>query len=114
VSYDIDIGGTWFNYTFNVSALFYDHIPDSGRGGGLKELDGLTGKRAAEVLAEAFSRIHESIGRDWSHSDVGEPRFCARYDAKNGWGSTVGAIVFLANLMAACQRFPRHKVRVGV
>jgi hypothetical protein len=114
VSYDITIGSEDFNYTFNVSKLFYDHIPAERNRGGLCELDGLTGRQASEVLAAAFGRIGESISRDWIHADIGEPKFCARYDADNGWGSAVGALVFLACLMAACNRNPRKKVWVGV
>ena len=45
--------------------------------------------------------------------DVGEPNFCAAYDASNGWGSAVGGLIFLAEILAACAEFQRKKVRVS-
>lgn len=113
MSYDIYIAGEDFNVTFNISRLFYDHIPDAGKRGGLHELNGLTGKQAVEVLSDAFDRIDRTRCNLWSHSEVGDRRFCAQYDAPNGWGSTVGGLVFLARLMGACARNPRSRVRVS-
>ena len=113
MSYDVSIGKDSFNYTYNVSQLFYDHIPEiEGDRGGLGRLDGKTGKQAFEILADAFERIHTTKLDLWERDAVGEPRFCARYDAPNGWGSAVGALIFLAQIMAACARNPRGKVRV--
>lgn len=113
MSYDVSIGDQSFNYTYNVSRLFYDHIPAERERGGLSEIDGLNGKQAALVLADAFERINRTRRELWSEAEVGEPKFCARYDAPNGWGSTVGGIVFLANIMAACHANPRKKVRIS-
>ncbi len=107
MSYDVSIGSFDGNYTWNVSALFYDHIPD-----GLNALDGLTGKQAVELLTVAFSRIHATKMAMWKTQSVGEPEFCAKYDAPNGWGSTVGALIFLAQILSACAANPRKKVRV--
>jgi hypothetical protein len=104
VSYDVSIGAESFNYTSNVSGLWYDHIPDSGKGGGLRELDGLTGRQAALVLSEAFDAIH--------NSHIHSPNLADRYNATNGWGSTVGALIFTAQIMAACHANPRKKVGV--
>lgn len=108
MSYDVVIGGEWFNYTYNVGRLFGDHIE-----GGLQALDGLTGKQAVRVLSDAFDAIDLSVLSHWSHGDVGEPKFCKIYDAPNGWGSAVGGLVFLSRIMAACAKHPRHKVRVA-
>lgn len=113
MSYDVYVGGEDFNYTFNVSKLFYDHIPENRSRGGLDELHGLTGKQAVDVLADAFDAIHRTVLGTWKVDTVGEPEFCARYDAPNGWGSTVGAMLFLARIMAACAQNPRCKVRVS-
>lgn len=113
MSYDVYIGDQSFNYTYNVASLFYDHIPTERTRGGLYELEGLTGKQAVEVLAGAFDRISRTLHHHWQEHQIGEPRFCAKYDAKNGWGSAVGALVFLANVMAACALNPRKKVRVS-
>ena len=108
MSYDVSIGDDWFNYTYNVSKLFYDHMD-----GGLKSLDGMTGKEAAIAIDNAFSGIADTKNKLWVREIVGEPKFCAQYDSPNGWGSTVGALIFLANIMGACARNPRKKVRVS-
>lgn len=106
MSYDVDIGGEWFNYTYNLGPMFRDYIPAChSERGGLHELDGLTGKQAVEVLRQAFENIDSAYIRD--------PGFQKRYDAENGWGSTYGATVFLARIMAACAQRPRHKVRLS-
>ena len=62
MSYDVSIGDAWFNYTSNVSGLFYDHIPpcEEGCRGGLHALNGLTGYQAIPVLQGAFARISDS------------------------------------------------------
>jgi hypothetical protein len=108
VSYDIYIGGEGFNYTSNLAPLFYDHIPAANSRGGLHELHGLTGKQAASILADALDRIHSTYLRSGSTR-----AFRAKYDASNGWGSTDGALLFIARIMAACQSYPRRKVSVS-
>ena len=112
MSYDVNIGDAEFNITSNISRLFYDHIFGHENGGGLRELNGLTGKEAVEVLSNAFHRIHRTQIECWRENDVGDPAFCAKYDADNGWGSTVGGLIFLAQLLGACAQNPRKKVRV--
>lgn len=108
MSYDVCIGGEDFNYTSNVAQLFYDHMPD-----GIKSLDGMTGREASLRIASAFDRMDRTRHDLWENDAVGEPQFCARYDAKNGWGSTVGGMIFLAKIQGACIRHPRSKVRVS-
>lgn len=78
MSYDISVGDWSGNYTYNVSALFYDHMPgeDDTERGGLNTIHGMKGKKA-------------------------------------GWGSTVGALIFLAEIMAACYRNPKSRVVVS-
>ena len=115
MSYDISVGGEDFNYTYNVFALFYDHFPrvDEIKRGGLNMLHGMTGKRAAEAISDAFNAINRTRHLLWESGAIGEPYFCAKYDAKNSWGSAVGALIFLAMIMAACHRHPRAIVRVS-
>lgn len=113
MSYDVSIGSESFNYTYNVSRLFYDHIPAERGDGGLRELDGLTGRRAAEVLASAFDRMQSTRHKLYVDGVPGEPQFSAKYDAPNGWGSALGAILFLAQIMAACHANGRKKVSVS-
>jgi hypothetical protein len=81
--------------------------------GGLHELDGKTGKEAVVILRDAFARIHRTKMDLWKQDDVGEPAFCAKYDPPNGWGSTVGALIFLAQIMAACADNPRKRIRIS-
>lgn len=113
MSYDVSIGHDSFNMTYNVSRLFYDHIAGNENGGGLRELHGVTGKQALSMLRQAFDRINRTRHELWKNNIVGEPEFCAKYDAPNGWGSTVGALIFLAQIMAACAENPRKKVRIS-
>lgn len=112
MSYDVSIGDESFNYTSNVAALFYDHIPAETSFGGLHELHGKTGKEAVEILGQAWNQISKTKMKLWRERSVGEPEFCAKYDAPNGWGSTVGAMIFLGQIMTACARNPRKKVSV--
>ncbi len=105
MSYDVSIGDFSQNYTSNVARLFYDHIPQQRSRGGLHELHGLTGSQAARVIVQAFERIHSTHLRDYRD-------FCSNYDPENGWGCTVGALIFLANIMGACVENPRKKVSV--
>jgi hypothetical protein len=108
MSYDVSIGRESFNYTYNVHKLFHDHMD-----GGIQSLDGLTGKQAFLQLAECIDGIDRTRHNLWENVVVGEPVFCHRYDAPNGWGSAIGGILFLSLIMAACARNPRSKVRVS-
>ena len=108
MSYDIHIGDFCGNYTSNCSALWYDHMPD-----GLRGIDGMTGKQAGDHIANGLNSIHRSVLDVWKNGTVGEPLLCAKYDAPNGWGSTVGALIFMCQVMAACYQNPRKRVRVS-
>lgn len=102
MSYDVSVADEWHNYTYNLSALFHDCID-----GGLHSLHGLTGAKAAAVLGLALDRLATARLRAPS-----EQAFREQYDAPNGWGSTLGAVLFLGCVMASCQRHPRSRVRV--
>ncbi len=108
MSYDVSIGEDYFNYTSNLGRFFYDHIADEGKGGGLRELHGVTGKQGAEILSRAFQQI--SAGRN----RIDEASYKAEYDAKNGWGTTFGALVFLADIMASCVQNPRKRITLSM
>lgn len=112
MSYDVSIGSWSGNCTYNVSALFYDHISAEGEKGGINALAGLTGKAAGDKIAAAFERINLTRHRLYVEGAIGEPSFCAKYDPKNGWGSAVGGLIFLAEIMAACYQNPRKRVKV--
>lgn len=114
MSYDVYVGkGESHNYTYNVSKLFYDHIPMVDARGGLSEIDGKTGKQAAVILSDAIERIDRTRHRVWNNGSVGDQEFRAMYDAPNGWGSTIGAIMFLTKIMIDCYQNPRAKVVVS-
>ena len=113
MSYDVSIGNESFNYTSNVGPLFYDHIPAMDSRGGLHELDGKTGKQALDIIRSAFDRIQNTRHQLWRGDATGDPELCAKYDAPNGWGSTVGALIFLAQIMSACAANPRKRVRLS-
>jgi hypothetical protein len=106
MSYDLTIGDFCGNYTYNLAPLFFEIIP--GEVGGLRELHGMTGKQAGAVLSLAFERLDRMRFRNGST----EADLIARFDAPNGWGTTFGATIFLAQVMAACLLNPRRKVRV--
>lgn len=114
MSYDLNIGEESFNYTFNVSKLFYDHMPadETSERGGLHTLDGCTGKEAAGKIAKALLEIERTRHNLWENGAVGEPKFGIKYDAPNGWGSAIGGIIFLSLVMAACYQNPRKRLRV--
>lgn len=123
MSYDVCVGPISLNYTSNGCALFYDHMPpvDTDQPnrpdhphlrGGLWTLHGLTGAEAALLIADAFTRIEQTRMKLWEDRVVGEPEFCKLYDSPNGWGSTIGALLFLARIQAACVHYPSSMVEV--
>lgn len=107
MSYDVSIADKSFNYTWNMSKLFYDHIV-----GGVNSFDGKTGKEVAAVIGEAFEDVGRTMANHWT-SEEGNSNFRKHYDAPNNWGSTDGAMVFLGCIMGACIQHPRSKVRVS-
>ena len=113
MSADVWIGDEGHNYTHNTSRLWHDHLQD-GDLTGLSVLDGKTGAEAFRLMKDAFDKIHRTCINDWKLEDVGEPVFCRKYDSSNGWGSTVGGLIFLAKIMASCASHPRKKVRVSL
>ena len=110
MSYDVTIGKRFSaNYTSNVGPLFHAHIRNYETGDtGLQVLHGVTGRTALIVLSRAF----DSINREYCRIDNIDT-FRSQYDAPNKWGSTDGALMFLARVMAACAENPRCKVDVS-
>lgn len=108
MSYDVTVGEESFNYTSNVSKLWYDHID-----GGLADIHGKTGAEVAVILANSFARLRETYLRVWESGGFGATAFNQMYDAPNGWGSTVGAIIFIGEILAACLRNPTETVHVS-
>lgn len=102
MSYDVSIGSEWFNYTWNLSRFFRDHMPE-----GINGLDGLTGRQASDFIGNGLNAIERSYCRN------NPGGLAAKYDSPNGWGTVIGALIFLGRIQAACAANPRKKVRVS-
>jgi hypothetical protein len=111
MSYDVRIGDFDANYTSNAGKLYHRHIERDDETG-LQALHGLTGKQAHALIAQALDRIHHEYVSVSKSGEIGARSFCAQYDAPNGWGSTAGALIFLARIAAACAENPRKRVSV--
>ena len=85
MSYDMSIGEDWFNYTYNVSKMWYDCYKDNG----IREHYGLTGKQAIPVL----KRLH-------LHMMLNNEKL-RKYEPSNGWGDFDGALNFVSQLIIA-------------
>ena len=111
MSYDVSIGEFSRNYTSNVSSLWYDHIPKQDSCGGLHELHGKNGFEAAIILGAAFDSMNKLR---LEQNSTGDTKMLAKYDCESGWGSLVGALIFTAEILAACAEHPFSKVDVCV
>jgi len=110
MSYDISIGGWDKNYTHNsLGPLCYAHLDEDV---GLRALDGMTGAEALQMLADFWEGVSSERHRMYVERSIGDPLFCAKYDAPNGWGSLVGALTFMGALTAACAQYPSKKIHV--
>ena len=112
MSYDVDIGNIWLNYTSNMSVLFYNHCEGNGKTG-LHAIDGLTGYEAAPILHKMMTNIEKERIELWENYVVGEPKFCEKYDSPNGWGSLVGQLLFIGQIATACLMYPDEKIKVS-
>lgn len=116
MSYDVTIGRFSRNYTSNVGKLFHKHITVAGvveDTTGLQALHGMTGAEASGWLALAWKSINSERNKLWKQDAVGEPEMEKLYNAPNGWGSLVGALVFLGELTAACGQHPSQIIHVS-
>ncbi|MEE8208789.1 MAG: hypothetical protein V3T88_07560 [Nitrosomonadaceae bacterium] len=96
MSYDMDIGYYWANYTYNLSGLFHDILP-----GGLYGLDGLTGSKDGNRLQHAIN-----LAKCWDKKKL------EKYNPSNDWGNSERTLEVLEEFMAACKENPRKKVSV--
>lgn len=114
MSYDVVIGGESFNYTYNLSPLFYRHFPknEEGEAVGLRLIDGMTGKSASKAIGRFWDSLNDELLSAWRHHEIGAPTLCSKYDPDNGWGSLVGAMIFIGHIQTACANHTRNKVRV--
>ena len=95
MSYDVYVGVETYSYTFNLSTFFHTYLTTKG-------------KTAARVISVAIELAEADLVRTTPQN------YQDTFDAPNGWGSTIGAILWLSKLMAACYEKPRYVIRVGV
>lgn len=90
MSYDMSIGEEDFNYTYNVSKMWYAAIPDKG----IRAFYGMTGKEAVKVQQHIFNYM------------VDNKEELMQYEPSSGWGSYDGALKFVAKLIVASLNNP--------
>ena len=96
MSYDVYVGGSdkSFNYTSNLGEMLYDHIPDNGKGGVIRELHETCNREVVAIIGNFFESIR------------GEHKTLSKYDAPNGWGTHEGMMIFMARIMAEAAKNP--------
>jgi len=115
MSYDISLtikGGIEVfegNMTSNVSGMWYEHFEVDG---GLHGLQDMTWKEARPHFAKFWDNLSRERLELYVDGAVGEPRFCAKYDIDNGWGSAIGAMIFIAKIQSAWAMNPKAKLHV--
>ena len=90
MSFDFQIGNEDFNYTYNVSPMFYACYPEHG----IRIIDGFIGKRAEFNL---------NVLREYM---IEHARELEAMNPTNGWGDYIGALQLVNNLLHASQRHP--------
>lgn len=88
MSYDMHINDEEFNYTYNVSPMWYASQPDKG----IRTIYGMSGREAAIVINEMMNYMVDH----WIEMLAMNPI--------KGWGDAEGAYDFLARLSAASMR----------
>lgn len=107
MSYDVIVGQKSYNFTYNLGPFFREFIPCEATGEvGIFYLAGKRGKEVASLLNEALERITTELHKQ------GQAPFLRKYNAANGWGDTLGAIMFLALIASAAGAKPRCIVKV--
>jgi hypothetical protein len=92
MSYDMSIADKYFNYTFNVSGMWYASEPEKG----IRAIYGLTGEEARPILR----KMRDHMENHWQKMVDMEP--------SNGWGSAIGAFTFLNELIIASIEYPEE------
>lgn len=85
MSYGMDIGDESFNYTYNVSKMWYSALPDKG----IRSHYGMTGGEAITPLLHIYTYM------------VQNKKDLMQYEPSNGWGSYEGALTFVHKLIQA-------------
>lgn len=90
MSYDMSIGNESFNYTYNVSKMWYAAMPDKG----IRSHYGMTGAEAITPLLYIYTYM------------VQNRKDLLQYEPSNGWGSYEGALTFIHDLIKVSLRNP--------
>ena len=90
MSYDMAIADEDFNYTYNVSPMWYAAYPDEG----IRTHYGLTGAEAIPVLRKLRDYMEDN------RTDL------ILMNPANGWGDYDGALRFVNDLISASIRNP--------
>jgi hypothetical protein len=96
MSLDLMIGGESFNYTYNVSDMWYAAFPNDA---GMVDIDYMPGKEAAKKLRTGLGYLLDN--RDEM----------IKLEPENGWGSYEGFCKFLFVLILASQDYPELQWR---
>ena len=91
MSYDMRIGKEEFNYTYNVSGMFYAHNQQ-----GIRLHYGMTGKEAIKPLRKLRKFMENNM------EDL------LKLNPENGWGDYYGALEFVNKLILASIRNPNE------
>jgi len=98
------------NYTTNTSEMLYKHFPGSE---GIHCLNGVSCVRALEFIKYFWDNFNNEMINLWDVKTIGEPALCAKYDSPNGWGSTIGTIMFIIRIQEHCIKNPDCIVRLS-
>ena len=90
MGWDFDIGDESFNYTYNVSGMFYAAIPATG----IRTIDNKTGKDSLEILLEIYNFMV------CNNDDM------LKLNPDNGWGDYYGALTLIHKLIQAALKNP--------
>ena len=85
-------GDTTFNYTYNVSKMWYAAQPEEG----IRCIYGKNGKDALDEL---------KVIREYMEEHEEE---CRKMEPSNGWGTYEGAYEFILELMMECRKYPKE------
>lgn len=92
MSYDMSIADGSFNYTYNVSKMWYAAQPVDG----IRAFYGMKGKEAVKIQQQIFNFM------------VDNKEDLMQYQPENGWGSYDTALLFVAKLIIASLNNPEE------
>lgn len=90
MSYDMSIGKSELNYTYNVAPMWYSILPEKG----IRTFYGMTGKESLQVLTYLYFQM------------IGNADNLKKMNPENGWGSFDGALTFVNDLILAAIENP--------